>query len=102
VDDFDQVLENITKTEEQVQKIWQKVHQEDVDRQEKFWQSMTKQQQLDVFCKVVRTITEAEHDGKSYRGVLYDSFGFDTSAYGAAQDAGFIEIHNLFGERADS
>jgi hypothetical protein len=66
------------------------------NEQEQYWNSMTKEQQLMVFCAVVRRIYKAELiEQRSYRGVLYDAFGFGMESYVQAQDAGYIDIHNL-------
>ena len=63
--------------------------------QEAYWASLTKEQQLDAFCAVVRRLSQGELDqGRSYRGVLYDVFGFGPEAYSAAQMAGYLELHN--------
>lgn len=64
------------------------------ERQE-FFNSLTKDQQLLVFCEVVHKLAKAElQDKRSYRGVLYTEFGFDTDAYGKAQISGFLDLHN--------
>lgn len=64
-------------------------------QQEDYWNSLTKEQQLDLFCCVVRRLVKGELvDKRSYRGVLYDTFGFGLESYTLAQDAGFIELHN--------
>lgn len=63
--------------------------------QEKYWNSLTKEQQLDVFCCVVRRLCRAElKEQRSYRGTLYDVFEFGPESYALAQNAGFIELHN--------
>ena len=63
--------------------------------QEVYWNSLTKDQQLDVFCCVVRRIHKAElKDKGTYRYVLYTAFGFDESSYVLALDAGYMDIHN--------
>jgi hypothetical protein len=33
-------------------------------------------------------------ENRSYRGVLYDTFGFDADSYGLGMDSGYFEIHN--------
>lgn len=64
-------------------------------KSENYWNSLTTEQQLDVFCAVSRRIYQGEIEEKgSYRYVLYQVFGFDTSAYVQAQDAGYLAIHN--------
>ena len=63
--------------------------------QEEHWKSLSKDQQLSVFCSVVRRIYKGELvDKRSYRGVLYDVFEFGPEAYAPAQDAGYLAIHN--------
>ena len=65
------------------------------DQQERFWNSFSKQHQLDLFCAVVRRIYQAEIvERRSYRGTLYDIFGFDESAYALAIEAGYMTLHN--------
>ena len=65
------------------------------EQQEQFWNSFTKQQQLALFCAVVRRIYQAEIvEKRSYRGTLYDVFGFDEAAYGLAIEAGYMTLHN--------
>lgn len=65
------------------------------DRSEQYWNSLTKEQQLDAFCAISRRVYrgEIEHQG-SYRHVLYDVFGFGTESYAQAQCAGYLAIHN--------
>lgn len=64
--------------------------------QETFWNSLSKEDQLKVFCAVVRRIYEGEIvDEGSYRHVLYSTFGFGPEAYAPAQCAGYLTIHNL-------
>lgn len=65
------------------------------DEQEAYWNSLTKEQQLKAFCAVSRRIFQGEiKEKRSYRGVLYDVFGFGPDAYVQAQDAGYLAIHN--------
>lgn len=50
---------------------------------------------LDLFCAIVFRLKRSEIDeSRSYRGVLYDGFGFGMDSYGRALDAGFAELHN--------
>lgn len=64
-------------------------------RSEDLWNSLTKEQQLDVFCAVVRRIYQGEIiDQGSYRHVLYSVFGFGLESYAQAQLAGYLTIHN--------
>jgi predicted nucleotide-binding protein (sugar kinase/HSP70/actin superfamily) len=62
---------------------------------EQKWNSLSKEDQLDYFCAVVRRISKAElEEHRSYRGVLYGSFEFGLDAYTQALDAGYLELHN--------
>jgi hypothetical protein len=81
-------LEEISKTFNQAMKSIE-------DKSEQYWNSLTKEQQLDAFCAISRRIYrgEIEHQG-SYRHVLYDVFDFGTEAYAQAQSAGYLAIHN--------
>lgn len=63
--------------------------------QETYWNSLSKEQQLDLFCCVVRRIVDGELKEKgSYRYVLYDTFGFGMESYTLALDAGYMALHN--------
>ena len=63
--------------------------------EEAVWNRLSKTEQLQVFCAVVRRIHEGELvQGRSYRGVLYDTFGFGLEAYMRAQLAGYMDLHN--------
>lgn len=60
------------------------------------WQALSKEDQLDYFCAVVRRIHRGEvEEDRSYRGVLYDIFGFGPESYAQAQMAGYLDLHNL-------
>lgn len=75
--------------------IFTKAMQDIEDESEKYWNSLTKEQQLDVFCAVSRRIVKGElKDKGSYRYVLYDVFDFGPEAYAPAQMAGYMSIHN--------
>lgn len=63
--------------------------------QEEYWNSLTEEQRLMVFCAVTRRIFDGEIQQRgSYRYILYDVFGFGPEAYGLAQEAGYLAIHN--------
>lgn len=62
---------------------------------EEFWNSLSKDDQLKVFCAVSRRIYKGEIEEQgSYRHVLYDTFDFGPEAYAPAQLAHYLEIHN--------
>jgi len=63
--------------------------------QEEYWNSLSKEDQLNAFCAVARRIYKGDIiDRGSYRYVLYQVFGFGPEAYAAAQVAGYLSIHN--------
>lgn len=79
--------------------LTQKAAEENRLREEELWFSLSPEQQLDVFCAVMRRVHQAEIvDKGSYRYALYTIFGFDLDAYGRAMDAGYLDIHNAFYE----
>ena len=66
------------------------------DASEKFWSSLSEEQQLQDFCAVTRRIHDGDVEQRgSYRYVLYDVFGFGPEAYEAAMLSGYMDIHNL-------
>lgn len=84
---------------EHYRKMHAQVKKENEQREEILWNSFSKEQQLDIFCAVIRRVYQAEIvDKGSYRYALYTIFGFDLDAYGRAMDAGYLDIHNAFYE----
>jgi len=65
------------------------------NEQEAYWNSLSKEDQLKVFCAVVRRIHKGDIvDKGSYRYVLYQVFGFGPESYAQAQMAGYLALHN--------
>lgn len=88
---FEDVMKEVRGMYEQARKIYRA-------QEEETWNSLSYDQQLDVFCAVVRRIVLAELiDDGSYRHALYTVFKFDMDAYGRAMDAGYMELHNSIG-----
>lgn len=84
-------MKDLEKLQQQFQEAIQKMESE----QEGFWNSLTKEQQLSVFCSVSRRLKKGElEDEGTYRYVLYNTFGFDSDSYVAAQMSGFLDLHN--------
>jgi len=80
---------------EEASKIFNEVMAEIENESEEYWNSLTKDEQLKVFCAVVRRIHKGElQDRGSYRYVLYQTFGFGPEAYAQAQMSGYLSIHN--------
>lgn len=72
---------------------------------ESYWNSLSHDEQLKVFCAVSRRIFDGEIKQRgSYRYVLYNIFKFQPEAYVQAQDAGYLAIHNAIydGERVNT
>lgn len=60
-----------------------------------YYSSLEPEEQLWAFCAVIEKLCKGELDeGRSYRGILYDTFGWGPEAYSAAQHAGFLSLHN--------
>ena len=80
-------------------RLWEIELEEDHD---KFWNGLSKDDQLKAFCSVMRRLYKAEIEERgSYRYTLYDVFGFGPESYVQAQVSGFLAIHNAIwdGER---
>lgn len=97
----DSKLEALTKLSE-LSEAFNASMQKVENESETFWNSLSYDEKLKVFCAVSRRIFDGEIKQKgSYRYVLYDVFGFEADAYVAAQCAGYMAIHNAIfdGER---
>jgi len=85
---------------EEFSKIFKEAMESLEAEQEEFWNSLSKEDQLKAFCAVVRRIHKAELvENRTYRGVLYDTFGFGPEAYAQAQCAGYLDLHNSIEEQ---
>jgi hypothetical protein len=89
--DNDQRLEAL----HEISKIFNEAMDQCEKEQESYWNSLSKEDQLKVFCAVVRRIHKGDIEDKgSYRYILYDIFGFGPESYGQAQMAGYLALHN--------
>jgi hypothetical protein len=64
---------------------------------ENFWNNLSSEEQLWVFCAIARRMSEAylsENGTPSYRYFLYDVMDWGPEAYASAQCSGFLDIHN--------
>lgn len=60
-----------------------------------FWNKLSYEDKCNAFHAVVSRIFEGEiKEKRSYRGVLYDVFGFDADMYSRGMDCGFMSLHN--------
>lgn len=81
---------------EEISKIFNEAIEENKKRYNEKWKALSDEDQLDYFCAIVERIHEGDIVQKrSYRGVLYDVFGWGPEAYMAAQCAGYLDIHNM-------
>lgn len=87
--------DDLSKSLSELSRLYNEAMADITEMQEQYWNSLTKEQQLDAFCCVVRRIHKAELvEQRSYRGTLYDIFDFGPESYAQAQNAGFLELHN--------
>lgn len=87
-EDFKEVLGKLSVMYQEVEKTWE----EDSDE---YWNTLDKEQQMLAFFAVMKRVYRGEIvEGRSYRGILYDIFGFGLEAYGMGMFCGFFDIHN--------
>ena len=87
---------------EELSNSFQRWEQELEEDHDKFWNGLSKDDQLKAFCSVMRRLHKAEiEEHGTYRYTLYDVFGFGHESYVEAQVSGFLAIHNAIwdGER---
>jgi ABC-type Fe3+-citrate transport system substrate-binding protein len=62
---------------------------------EAWWKALSQEERERAFYAVVSRIFQAEIvEKRSYRGVLYDVFGFDANMYVSGMECGYMTIHN--------
>ena len=91
--------------DEELHNSFQRWEQDLEQDHDKFWNGLSKDDQLKAFCSVMRRLFKAEIEQNStYRHTLYDVFGFGPESYVQAQVSGFLAIHNAIwdGERLGS
>jgi hypothetical protein len=60
-----------------------------------FWNSLSYEDKCNAFHAVVSKIFQGEiKEKRSYRGVLYDVFGFGPDMYVRGMDCGYMALHN--------
>jgi hypothetical protein len=63
---------------------------------EEWWENLPSEDQQKAFYNVCRRIFDGDvMQRRSYRGVLYDVFGWGPEAYVLGMEARYMEIHNL-------
>ena len=91
--DYSQDIEELTK----------KAFNEYEAEAEKLWESLTYEQKLMVFYSVCKRIYKGDVvEGRSYRGVLYDIFKFESDSYLVGMDCNYIDLHNYIQEGVES
>lgn len=60
-----------------------------------FWENLSYEDKLKAFYSVCKRLYQGEiKEQRSYRGVLYDVFGFDMDSYMVGMECGYMELHN--------
>jgi ABC-type Fe3+-citrate transport system substrate-binding protein len=74
------------------QELYRLKHEAEVNA---WWAALSEQDRERAFYAVVSRIFQAEIvEKRSYRGVLYDVFGFDAGMYVSGMECGYMTIHN--------
>lgn len=84
---FDAILKEITEAIEAKS-------QKQKSESDAFWESLTVDQRMSAFQAVTERLHQAWKEGRSYRGVLYETFGFSPYAYTMGMDSGFFWMWN--------
>jgi len=75
---------------------FRKATEEWVADMEEWWRNLPTDQQQWAFYNVCRRIYEGDvMQRRSYRGVLYDTFGWGPEAYALGMEARYMDLHNL-------
>ena len=78
------------------QESWQEASKNWREEMEQWWESLSDEHQQWAFYNVCRGIYKGDvEERRSYRGVLYDTFGWGCEAYTLGMEARYMEIHNL-------
>lgn len=87
--------QNLAQSLEGLSEIYEQIQSINHEREEQLWNSLSSEQQLDVFCAVVRRIYQGELEDKgTYRYVLYQVFQFGLDSYSRGMDCGYLTLHN--------
>jgi hypothetical protein len=95
---FEDFFKEVEKVKEEVEQVEAQTRQSATD----FWSSLSKEDQMKAFFMVTSKLYDAEVNKKlSYRGVLYEEFGFDRSSYVLGMQSNFIDLHNMIKENGN-
>ncbi len=77
-------------------RAWNEATNKWVAEMDEWWDELSAEDQQKAFYNVCRRIYDGDVIQKrSYRGVLYDTFGWGPEAYVLGMEARYMEIHNL-------
>jgi hypothetical protein len=84
----------------EAQEDFSKAMQEGAERfdadSDKFWMGLTYEQKLNAFHSVCKRIYKGDVlEKRSYRGVLYTTFGFGPDSYLVGMECNYMDLHNL-------
>lgn len=83
------------KAMSELQESYAKSMKEREQESEDFWQNLSQEDRMRAFYSVCKRLYQGEIlEQRSYRGVLYDVFGFDLEAYALGMECGYLELHN--------
>jgi hypothetical protein len=84
---------------DELREAQQKANEEYEAKNDAWWNGLTEEEREDAFYAVCKRMYQAEvTDRRSYRGSLYDVFGFDKGMYGRGMDCGYFALHNMLHE----
>jgi hypothetical protein len=79
----------------EAQKIFDEIEKEYDDEADRLWNSFSQEDQQRLFYSVIKRLVKGElRDHGTYRYILYDVFGFDSSSYFMGMNCGYMELHN--------
>jgi hypothetical protein len=95
----DSIINKLTKFSEEFQQA-----EKQIDSSMDFWwESLTKEEQMNAFYCVVKRLVKGELvDKGSYRYVLYKTFGFGPESYSLGMMCGFMSLHNAIEAEVES
>lgn len=87
----EELWDALGKLSEHYQELAKKYEQEC----DEYWNNLPYDDQLKAFYSVCKRIYQGDiEEQRSYRGVLYDTFGFDLDAYAIGMECRYMDIHN--------
>ena len=92
----DDKKEKLFEALDELREAQQKAHEEYEAKNEAWWNGLTEEEREWAFYAVIKRMYQAEvTDRRSYRGSLYDVFGFDTGMYSRGMKCGYFALHNM-------